>query len=114
MEGQITATPDQRKRKRLSHACNLCRSRKVRCDEQMPTCRNCQRAGAECITTDPKKPEVQIASRRKTTTNGNIPSSQTDEIDMAQQLVAMENMISNTVPSISTTSLVQRNNPIHQ
>lgn len=43
-----------KKRIRLSHACNLCRSRKVRCDEQEHSCRNCELAGVECITTDPR------------------------------------------------------------
>ncbi|TQV96650.1 hypothetical protein V2A60_002964 [Cordyceps javanica] len=33
-------------------ACLRCRSRKQRCDQQLPACSNCQRAGAECVSTD--------------------------------------------------------------
>lgn len=42
------------KKKRLSHACNRCRSRKVRCDELQPACTNCAKAGLSCITIDPR------------------------------------------------------------
>lgn len=33
-------------------ACARCRSRKQRCDQNIPACSNCERAGAECISTD--------------------------------------------------------------
>src|SRR5277367_1173057 len=85
------------KRKRVSHACNLCRSRKVRCDEQMPTCGNCQRAGAVCVTTDPRNPEVPVTSRRKSAlpeTSALVrPSQHGDETEIAHQLLAMEQTI---------------------
>lgn len=42
------------KRKRLSHACTRCRSKKIRCDELEPNCTNCVRAGVECVTFDPR------------------------------------------------------------
>lgn len=53
------------KRKRLSYACNYCRIKKTRCDEQQPRCRACAAAGIECITTDKRRPHAQILSRRK-------------------------------------------------
>jgi hypothetical protein len=33
-------------------ACVRCRSRKQRCDQNIPSCSNCERAGAECVSTD--------------------------------------------------------------
>lgn len=50
MEGSQPPT----KRKRLSHACTRCRSKKIRCDELEPRCTNCTRAGVDCVTFDPR------------------------------------------------------------
>ncbi|KAL3461622.1 fungal-specific transcription factor domain-containing protein [Aspergillus heterothallicus] len=33
-------------------ACMRCRSRKQRCDQNIPACSNCERAGVECVSTD--------------------------------------------------------------
>ncbi|SPO38357.1 uncharacterized protein PSFLO_03834 [Pseudozyma flocculosa] len=57
--------PPNRKRKRLSHACQACRARKVRCDESLPACRNCVRAQIQCITTDPRRPHLASVSRTR-------------------------------------------------
>lgn len=48
----------------------------MRCDEQQPSCSNCIRAGAECITTDPNNPtEVATHARRRAGTGlANSPS----------------------------------------
>lgn len=51
------------KRRRLNLACNYCRSRKTRCDEQKPSCHACLAAGLVCITTDPRKPERRVERR---------------------------------------------------
>ncbi|KAK3901146.1 hypothetical protein C8A05DRAFT_35190 [Staphylotrichum tortipilum] len=51
------------KRKRLNFACNHCRSRKVRCDQQEPSCRGCLAAGVACITTNKRRPEVEVRRR---------------------------------------------------
>lgn len=48
------------KRQRLSLACNECRKRKVKCDSEMPKCRNCRVRGNICETTDPKHPELVV------------------------------------------------------
>ena len=48
------------KRQRLSLACNECRKRKVKCDSEMPKCRNCRIRGNICETTDPKHPELVV------------------------------------------------------
>ncbi|KAJ5326204.1 uncharacterized protein N7506_009306 [Penicillium brevicompactum] len=57
--------PASSKRKRLSHACNNCRQKKTRCDEQQP-CRPCEQAGVECITTDKRRDGAPVARRRRT------------------------------------------------
>jgi hypothetical protein len=44
------------KRPRQSTACNWCRSHKLRCDAEQPSCRNCQRRGVECVTTNLRRP----------------------------------------------------------
>lgn len=51
------------KRRRLNLACNYCRSRKTKCDEQKPSCHACLAAGLVCITTDPKKPDRRVERR---------------------------------------------------
>uniref|UniRef100_L2G9N6 C6 transcription factor n=1 Tax=Colletotrichum fructicola (strain Nara gc5) TaxID=1213859 RepID=L2G9N6_COLFN len=33
-------------------ACHRCKSRKQRCDQNIPACSNCERAGVECVGTD--------------------------------------------------------------
>lgn len=48
------------KKQRLSLACNECRKRKVKCDAEMPKCRNCQVRGIVCETTDPKHPSLVV------------------------------------------------------
>lgn len=57
--------PESSKRKRLSHACNHCRQKKTRCDEQQP-CRTCEQAGVQCITTDKRRDGAPVAQRRRT------------------------------------------------
>jgi Fungal specific transcription factor domain/Fungal Zn(2)-Cys(6) binuclear cluster domain len=92
------------KRKRLSHACNLCRSRKVRCDEQMPNCGNCQKAGAICITINPRKPAQPIISRRKSLTL-EAAAVEADDDAVAHQLLSMErSQNSMAAPSLSPLS----------
>ncbi|KAL5333701.1 hypothetical protein BJX70DRAFT_403319 [Aspergillus crustosus] len=53
------------KRKRLSYACNYCRQKKTRCDEQQPSCRTCRIAGVQCITTDKRRAGVVVSHRRR-------------------------------------------------
>lgn len=44
-----------RKRKRLTFACNACRARKIKCDDRQPRCSNCFKADVPCETTDPRQ-----------------------------------------------------------
>jgi Fungal Zn(2)-Cys(6) binuclear cluster domain len=53
------------KRMRPRHACNLCRARKVRCDPGDNSCSNCELAGVDCVTTDPKSGASRILDRRR-------------------------------------------------
>lgn len=43
------------KRPRLSTSCNWCRSHKLKCDTEQPSCSNCRRRGKECVTTNLRK-----------------------------------------------------------
>jgi len=56
----IMDNPRPVKRSRLSLACDRCRSRKVRCDDQQPVCRPCQSRNETCVTTDPRRPGVPV------------------------------------------------------
>lgn len=53
-------SPQLTKRPRLSLACNECRRRKVKCDAGYPKCRNCQTRNSECITTNLRRPGVEV------------------------------------------------------
>lgn len=63
--GQHAASTPERpaKRQRLSLACNECRKRKVKCDAEMPRCKNCRIRGHVCETTDPKHPELVVVRK---------------------------------------------------
>ena len=37
---------------RLINSCNRCRSRKQRCDQRLPNCTACEKAGVECVSYD--------------------------------------------------------------
>ncbi|KAL9096135.1 MAG: hypothetical protein Q9165_001658 [Trypethelium subeluteriae] len=71
------ATGPPNKVKRLSRACNLCRSRKIRCDEQQPSCRNCNIANAPCVTTHPKDAAPAVRKRTRERTDV-VPTSGSD------------------------------------
>ncbi|KIW09932.1 hypothetical protein PV08_11708 [Exophiala spinifera] len=49
---------------RLATACNWCRSHKLKCDAEQPSCRNCHSRGLECVTTNLRRPD-QIGRRQK-------------------------------------------------
>lgn len=44
-------------------SCNYCRTRKTRCDEKSPSCLACLVAGVPCVTTDKRRPGVDITRR---------------------------------------------------
>ncbi|KAH6967589.1 hypothetical protein BKA56DRAFT_530192 [Ilyonectria sp. MPI-CAGE-AT-0026] len=61
------------KRRRLNFACNYCRSRKTRCDEQRPSCGPCIAAGVVCATEDRRRPGRPI-ERREAGLSGSVTS----------------------------------------
>ncbi|KAK7413276.1 hypothetical protein QQX98_007864 [Neonectria punicea] len=70
------------KRRRLNFACNYCRARKTRCDEQVPSCHACIVAGVECITTNRRQPGVQVERRGAGPRPGQTqPDSTTSQVD---------------------------------
>ncbi|KAJ5728077.1 hypothetical protein N7493_004407 [Penicillium malachiteum] len=62
------------KRKRLSYACNYCREKKTRCDEEQP-CRNCHLADVECVTTDKRRDGQRVENRRRQESHGRSQSA---------------------------------------
>ncbi|KAL1891062.1 hypothetical protein Sste5346_007887 [Sporothrix stenoceras] len=51
-------------RKRGRTACTRCKNRKQKCDEQLPVCSNCRRAGADCDKADVASQPLPIAYTR--------------------------------------------------
>ncbi|UPL00884.1 hypothetical protein LCI18_011818 [Fusarium solani-melongenae] len=64
-QGSIAASAGagSAKRRRLNFACNYCRARKTRCDEQQPSCQACLLVGAPCVTEDRRKPGQRVQRR---------------------------------------------------
>ncbi|KAF5599555.1 oleate-activated transcription factor 1 [Fusarium pseudoanthophilum] len=73
--------PRSSKRRRLNFACNYCRSRKTRCDEQQPSCQACILAGVPCVTEDRRRPGKVIKRREagKSTDEGSVTSASPSE-----------------------------------
>jgi hypothetical protein len=46
-------TPSASSTFRNVSACNRCRLRKNRCDQQLPSCASCDKAGIKCVGYDP-------------------------------------------------------------
>lgn len=59
----ISRSKESNKRRRLNFACNYCRNRKTRCDEQQPSCQACISAGILCVTEDRRRPGKLIKRR---------------------------------------------------
>ncbi|ODQ79166.1 hypothetical protein BABINDRAFT_162218 [Babjeviella inositovora NRRL Y-12698] len=62
VKSETTTIPTRYKRPRSSRACQVCHSRKVRCNvmDQMP-CSNCVTFGCECLIPDAKKAKARSA-----------------------------------------------------
>ncbi|KAF5641624.1 oleate-activated transcription factor 1 [Fusarium sp. NRRL 52700] len=73
--------PRSSKRRRLNFACNYCRNRKTRCDEQQPSCHACILAGVTCVTEDRRRPGKVIKRREagKSTDGGSVTSASPSE-----------------------------------
>ncbi|KAJ5693414.1 hypothetical protein N7462_002837 [Penicillium macrosclerotiorum] len=88
-----TRTHHYRKRMRLSFACNYCRFKKTRCDEEQP-CRNCRLAGIECVTTDKRRDGAVVAHRRRAVatspSQSTIPRTPESHISIAAASVTQD------------------------
>ncbi|KAF2009454.1 hypothetical protein BU24DRAFT_467832 [Aaosphaeria arxii CBS 175.79] len=72
-----TSFTPRSKRRRLNFACNYCRSRKTRCDEQRPSCHACQVAQVPCVTEDRRRPGSLVERREATKRTSNLPNAVT-------------------------------------
>lgn len=73
--------PNSLKRKRLNHACDRCRARKVRCDDARPDCTNCVKANAKCTTRDPRNPSAAVVRHE-----AQLPLNDSSSITRAQSI----------------------------
>ncbi|KAI6382394.1 hypothetical protein MCOR25_000691 [Pyricularia grisea] len=53
IDGSVTTIPGQSSNFRNVSACSRCRARKNRCDQRLPNCTGCEKAGVDCIGYDP-------------------------------------------------------------
>jgi hypothetical protein len=83
-----------RQRKRLSTACDRCRRRKVRCDDLLPVCTNCLKAGTECVTRDLRNPNVPVQRREAQSRDG--PSHEQAPSDLSSLTPAETSVTSGT------------------
>ncbi|KAF6812648.1 fungal specific transcription factor domain-containing protein [Colletotrichum musicola] len=106
-----SSEPNPAKRRRINFACNYCRNRKTRCDEQKPSCRACIAAGIECVTTDRRRPGVEVqrretkrrASRASTATaaSGAYASPQSSSREVGGDTADMPGQARVSSPSVS-------------
>ena len=62
MQDSFSMDPKRRKRNfsnRTKSGCHTCRSRKKKCDEGKPNCKNCERGGFQCSGYGPKPPNFK-------------------------------------------------------
>ncbi|KAF5963229.1 hypothetical protein FBULB1_13537 [Fusarium bulbicola] len=87
--------PRSSKRRRLNFACNYCRSRKTRCDEQQPSCQACILAGVTCVTEDRRRPGKVIKRREagKSTDGGSVTSASPSEYGLQTAAVERRNSV---------------------
>ncbi|KAF5604223.1 oleate-activated transcription factor 1 [Fusarium pseudocircinatum] len=87
--------PRSSKRRRLNFACNYCRSRKTRCDEQQPSCQACTLAGVPCVTEDRRRPGKVIKRREagKSTDGGSVTSASPSEYGLQAGAVERRNSV---------------------
>ncbi|CEI63387.1 hypothetical protein FVEN_g86 [Fusarium venenatum] len=104
-------SPDSRpkessKRRRLNFACNYCRNRKTRCDEQQPSCQACISAGIPCVTEDRRRPGKLIKRREagKSIDGSSVGSGSPSEYGIHS---VTENVL-NRRPSIAKEQLTTR------
>ncbi|KAH8879502.1 hypothetical protein GQ53DRAFT_738639 [Thozetella sp. PMI_491] len=102
----MALTPTARKRRRLNYACNACRQRKIRCDEQQPSCHNCLVNGNPCVTTDKRRPGVSIqrhqAGRQSLSTTASQPNLSPSSTSGTRDLTDYQADVAVTTPAPAT------------
>ncbi|OTB01676.1 hypothetical protein M426DRAFT_63580, partial [Hypoxylon sp. CI-4A] len=68
-------------KRRTKTGCLTCRKRRIKCDEQHPICRNCQKSKRECLGYDPifknqqQQPPTNIRPAPHTSSSASIPTT---------------------------------------
>ncbi|KAL2830719.1 hypothetical protein BJY01DRAFT_226977 [Aspergillus pseudoustus] len=91
------------KKRRINYACNHCRARKTRCDESKPSCRACQVARVECVTTNLRKPDLNVVRREAGRATREAPSTTAPPDSSSRQL---REVVPRFASSQSSTSLL--------
>lgn len=95
---QMIETEDG-KRKRVSKACNACRSRKLKCDAGQPVCSRCASNGSPCeYTHTPKKRTTNQVKKQPVTT-----SNPSNISDLNERMSRMESLITTLVGRLDPT-----------
>jgi hypothetical protein len=104
--GVSVGTSIQTKPIRLALACNQCRKRKVRCDAQYPSCRNCIVRGDVCETSDPRKPGNFPAVRRRATST-RCCQGKTRSVEVEKTLSPARRSLSAVAPVVGAISSIK-------
>lgn len=103
--------PRSNKRRRLNFACNYCRSRKTRCDEQQPSCQACILAGVTCVTEDRRRPGKVIKRREagKSTDGGSVTSASPSEYGLQTAAVERRHSVAEprTIEAVNVTGPIR-------
>ncbi|KAJ4268939.1 hypothetical protein NW762_003010 [Fusarium torreyae] len=103
-----------RKNPRLRLACLRCQRRKIKCDGELPTCKNCRNAGATCTDGESARlkdlPREYISSlKNRISWLESIVRSRCPDVDLSQDPPAteMEDAPSDTILEDATDSMLQ-------
>ena len=102
-------------------ACNRCRLRKNRCDQNLPACSSCEKANVKCVGFDPiTKREIprayvyylesRVSYLEDILNSKHIPFSAADDFDAGTSRPSLESSLNSTG---STSPTVDRHAPLH-
>ncbi|KAK5998496.1 Positive regulator of purine utilization [Cladobotryum mycophilum] len=103
-------------------ACNRCRLRKNRCDQKLPSCASCAKAGVACVGYDPitKKEiprsyvfylETRVEQLEKLLASNNIPFPPAEDLELCSRPSVDS---SSTAGVVATTFVAQSDNHEHR
>ncbi|GMF97685.1 unnamed protein product [[Candida] boidinii] len=87
----------RRKKQRISFSCSMCRSRKIKCDEQKPVCGSCTKSGVPKHKCNYNEASPWMQSMSNNPENENLDS-------VKSQLQSMKNMIKRLEQQIESAS----------